>query len=73
MERKIHLGKIGLYFVEFGGKLNNFKDLGSKGKYFQGTEEFTFRDLVRSMHSFQGSREQKPPGASIICLLLSCL
>ena len=31
-------------------------------KYFQGAEEFSFRDLGRSMHYFQGSREQRPPG-----------
>ena len=36
MERKIHLGKIGLYFMEFGGKLHNFKDMGSKGNILSG-------------------------------------
>ena len=38
----------------------NFKDLGSKGKYFQGADEFYFRDLGRSMHYFHGSREHRP-------------
>ena len=65
------LGRIGLYFWEFGEKLNNFKDLGSKGKYFQGAEALSFRDLGRLMHYFQGSREHRPPppppvGASLL-------
>ena len=34
---------------------------GAKEKYFQGAEEFSFRDLGRSMHCFQGSREHRPP------------
>ena len=38
----------------------NFKDLGSKGKYFKGAEELSFRDLGGSMHYFQGSREHRP-------------
>ena len=32
---------------------------GAKEKYFQGAEEFSFRDLGRSMHYFQGSREHR--------------
>ena len=35
---------------------------GAKENYFQGAEEFSFRDLGRSMNYFQGSREQRPPG-----------
>ena len=35
--------------------------LGAKGKSFQRAEEFSFRDLGRSMHYFQGSREHRPP------------
>ena len=31
--------------------------LGAKDKYFQGAEVFSFRDLGRSMHCFQGSME----------------
>ena len=31
---KYILGRIGLYFCVFGEKLNYFRDLGSKGKYF---------------------------------------
>ena len=36
-------------------------DLGSKGKYFQGAKLLSFRELGRSMHYFQGSREHRPP------------
>ena len=32
---------------------------GAKEKCFQGAEEFSFRDLGRSMHYFQGSREHR--------------
>ena len=35
--------------------------LGEKEKYFQGAEEFSFRDLVRSMHHLHGSTEHRPP------------
>ena len=35
---------------------------GAKEKYFQGADKFSFRDLGRSMHNFQGSREHIPPG-----------
>ena len=43
-QEKYILGRIGLYFWGFGEKLNLFKDFGSKGKYFEGAEEFSFRD-----------------------------
>ena len=37
----------------------------AKEKHFQGAEEFSLRDLGRSMHYFKGSREHRPPlGAS---------
>ena len=36
----------------------------AKVKYFQGVEEFSFKDLWRSMHYFQGSREHRPPTPS---------
>ena len=61
MERKVHLRRICLDFWVFGDKLNlglGFKDLG---KYFQGAEDFSFREMGRSMHYFQGSREHRPP------------
>ena len=32
----------------------------AKEEYFQGDEEFSFRDLGRSMHYFQRSREHRP-------------
>ena len=34
----------------------------AKEEYFQGDEEFSFRDLGKSMHYFQRSREHRPPG-----------
>ena len=34
---------------------------GAEGKYFKGAEKIVFRDLGRSMHYFQGSREHRPP------------
>ena len=61
MERKLYLKNIGLYFGDLGRSRNNFNDLGSKGKYFQGAEEFSFRDLGRYVHYFQGLREHRPP------------
>ena len=33
---------------------------GAKEKYFQGAEVLSFRELGRSMHYFQGSREHRP-------------
>ena len=50
-KEKYILGRIGLYFGDF---------LGSEGKNFQGAEEFSFMDLERSMHYYQGSREHRP-------------
>ena len=69
------LGSTGNYFQGFGEqahsfgdlgspakqcKKNNFKGLGSKGKYFQGAKVLSFRELGRSMNYFQGSREHRP-------------
>ena len=34
---------------------------GAKENYFQGAEVLSFRDLGRSLHYFQGSRELRPP------------
>ena len=44
---------------------------GGNAKHFQGAEEVSFRDLRRSLHYFQGSREHRPPnprgkGGSIV-------
>ena len=36
--------------------------MGAKEEYFQGAEEFSFRDSGKSMHYFQRSREHRPPG-----------
>ena len=36
----------------------------AKEKCFQEAEEFSFRDLERSMHYFQGPMEHRPPGGS---------
>ena len=33
---------------------------GAKEKYYQGAEVLSFRELGRSMHYFQGSREHRP-------------
>ena len=38
--------------------------LAAKAKYFQGAEEFSFRDSGRSMHYFYGVREHGPHGGS---------
>ena len=35
--------------------------LGAKEAYFQGAGEFSFMNLGRSMHYFQGSREHRSP------------
>ena len=53
-------------FGNFGRSLINLKNLGSKGKYFQGAEEFSFRDLGRSMRYFQGSREHRSPWGPLL-------
>ena len=75
-KEKYILGRIGLYFWEFGEKLIELilRILGATEKYFQGAEEFSFRDLGRSMHCFQGSGSTDPPppsGASVIRLSVS--
>ena len=66
--KKKHFRENRLYFGGFGEMLHSFyfKDFGSIGKMFQGTEEFSFRDMGRSTHYFEGSREHRPPGASIL-------
>ena len=67
MEKYV-LGRIGLYFFFFFGGGGGWGEAelilriwGAKEKYFQGDEEFSFRDLGRSMQYFQGSREHRPP------------
>ena len=68
MERKIDFREIWLIFFEIWGEDELILRIwGAKEKNFQGAEEFSVRDLGRSMHYFQGSREHRPPGG------LNCL
>ena len=67
--RKENTGRIDLNFLGFGEKLTYFRALGSKGKILLGDEEITFRDLGRSKHYFQGSRENRTPWGLIIYLI----
>ena len=67
MERKIYFGENLLIF--FWGGIWGDAELTlrisrEKEKYFTGAEKFSFRELGRSMHYFQGSREHRPPGGS---------
>ena len=56
-----------LIFLGIWGRgLIYFKDLGSKGKYCQGAKALSFRELGRSMHYFQGSREHRTPLGGLI-------
>ena len=69
MERKIHFMEN--WLIVWG--ILEEADLilriwGEKKKYFQGAEEFSFRDLGRSMHYFQGSREHRLPLGGLNCL-----
>ena len=59
MEGKYILGRIGLYF---GGESELMLRIwGAKKENFQGAEEFSFRDLGRSMHYFQMSWGAQTP------------
>ena len=58
MERKILFRENWLIFLRIWGEAELIlRILEAKEIYFQGAEEFSFRDLGRSMHNFQGSRE----------------
>ena len=58
MERKIPFRENWLIFLGIWREAELILRIwGAKEKYFQGAEEFSFRDLGRSMHYFQGSRE----------------
>ena len=62
MKRKIHFRENWLRYLEIWGEVELIlRTWGAKEKYFQGAEEFSFRDSGRSMHYFQGSREHRPP------------
>ena len=58
---KYILGRIGLYYWEFGERLDYFRDLESEGKYFYGDKDIIFRETGRSMRYFQGSKKHSPP------------
>ena len=63
MERNIHFRENWLIFLGIWGEAELILRIWrAKEKYFQEAEEFSFRDLERSMHYFQGSRELRPPG-----------
>ena len=66
MERKIHFRERWLIFLGIWEEAKLILRIwDAKEKYFQGAEEFSFRDLGRSMYYFQGSREHTDPlGAS---------
>ena len=70
MERQIHFREKWLIFLGIWGEAGLILRIwGAKENYFQGAEEFYFKDLGRSMHYFQGSREHRPLlGASLITL-----
>ena len=61
MERKIHFRQNWLIILEIWGEADSILRIwGAKEKYFQGAEEFDFRNLGRSKYYFQGSREHRP-------------
>ena len=63
MSRKIHIRENWLIFLGIWGEAELIlKIWRAKDKYFYGAEVFSFSDLRRSMHYFQGSREHRPPG-----------
>ena len=68
MERKLHFRENWLIFfwICVEAKLI-LRIWGAKEKYFQGAEVFSFRDLGRSMHYLQGSREHRPPWGAHQC------
>ena len=67
-KEKKHLRENLLIFKDIWGEAELIlRNWGAKEKYFQRAEEFSFRDLGRSVHYFQGSREHRPPlGTSIM-------
>ena len=70
MERNIHFRESWLKFLGIWGEAELILRVwGAKEKYFQGAEEFSFRDFFfffwggggGLMHYFRGSREHRPP------------
>ena len=67
MERKIHFRENWpICFVIWREASLILKIWGAKEKYFQGAEQFSFRDLGRSMHYFQGAQTPGPQYAYTI-------
>ena len=65
MKRKIHFRKNWLIILGIWGAAELILRIWvAKEKYFQGTEEFSFMDLGRSVHYFPGLREHRPPPPS---------
>ena len=58
MERQIHFGEN--WSICLGEAELILRIWGAKEKCIQGAEEFSFRDLGRSMHYFQESGENRP-------------
>ena len=62
MERKLHLSEKWLICLGIWGEAEFISRIwGAKERYFQGAEVLSFRDLGRSMHCFQESREHRSP------------
>ena len=55
-----------IFFGSWGEAELILRIWGAKEKYFQGAEVLSFRELGRSMHYFQGSREPRPPWGLIL-------
>ena len=61
MERKLHFMENWIIFWGIWGEAELILRIwGAKEKYLQGAEVISCRDLGRSMHYFQGSREHRP-------------
>ena len=45
----------------------------AKEKYFEGAEEFSFRDLGRSIYYFQGSKTTPPPPPGCLIFIVNTL
>ena len=68
MERKIDFMENWLIFLGIRGEAEVIlRSWGAKEKYFQGAEEFSFRNLGRSMHSGIKGAQTPREGVSL-CL-----
>ena len=66
MEMKIHFRENWLIFEGIWGEAELILRIwGAKEEYFQGAEEFSFRNSGKSMHYFQRSRGHRPPGGGL--------